>query len=91
MTCVQSVVCQIGREQGGASEHLATELRASDPPDVRFRDAAFEIKEILDEGRRRHADLKEGLEKAKAARVPSDLLEPLTPRDITYNEVSESC
>lgn len=32
--------------------------QGQNPPDVRFRDAAFEIKEILDEGRRRHAEYK---------------------------------
>ena len=58
-----------------------------DPPDVRFRGAEFEIKEILDEGRRRHADYKASLERANAATSPSELLEHYTPRDITYTEV----
>src|SRR4051812_46176699 len=58
-----------------------------DPPDVRFRNAAFEIKEILEEGRRRHDEFKESLKKANAASKPSDLLEPVTSRDVTYAEV----
>jgi hypothetical protein len=58
-----------------------------DPPDVRFGDAEFEVKEILDVGRRRHAEFKAALEKAKRARSPHELLEDYTPRDITYQEV----
>ncbi|BCB26998.1 hypothetical protein SKTS_18840 [Sulfurimicrobium lacus] len=58
-----------------------------DPPDVRFREAEFEIKEILDPGRRRHAEYKASLETANAATTPSELLEPATPKDITYGEI----
>lgn len=58
-----------------------------DPPDVRFRDAEFEIKEILDPGRRRHAEFKAAYERAKVATCPQDLLEDYTPRDITYQEI----
>jgi hypothetical protein len=58
-----------------------------DPPDVRFRGAEFEVKEILDERRRRHADFKAALAKANAATSPADLLEGYTPRDITYEEI----
>lgn len=62
---------------------------ADDPPDVRFGGAEFEVKEILDSGRRRHAEFKASLEKAKAAKSPSELLEHYTPRDITYAEIYE--
>ena len=50
-----------------------------DPPDVIFRDARFEIKEIMDPGRRRHAELftptleslpHQGGERATRARGP---------------------
>ncbi|TAM45550.1 MAG: hypothetical protein EPN55_07940 [Gammaproteobacteria bacterium] len=58
-----------------------------DPPDVQFRDAAFEIKEILTEGRRRHQEYKENLDKAVRATKPSDLLEDFTPRDTTISDV----
>jgi hypothetical protein len=46
-----------------------------DPPDVKFRDANFEIKEILSEGRRRHQEYKEGLQQALEATSPADLVE----------------
>jgi len=57
-----------------------------DPPDVLFRDANFEVKEIMDEGRRRHGDFKQALERAKGATSPRDLMEQTTPRDITYTD-----
>jgi hypothetical protein len=66
-----------------------TEVRSSeqDPPDVLFRDANFEIKEILSDGRRRHQEYKEGLEKALKATSPSDLAEMYTPRDVAVLDV----
>ncbi|HVX56739.1 MAG TPA: DUF1780 domain-containing protein, partial [Candidatus Saccharimonadales bacterium] len=39
----------------------------NDPPDVLFKDANFEVKEIMDSGRRRHAEYKEALAKARLA------------------------
>ncbi len=59
----------------------------NDPPDVVFRDVLFEVKEILDQGRRRHAEFKESLRKAKAAKSIDELFEQSTPRDITYTEI----
>ena len=35
-----------------------------DPPDVIYQEAAFEIKEIMDEGRRRHDEVKQARQKA---------------------------
>ena len=60
-----------------------------EPPDIRFRSASFEVKEILDYGRRRHTDYKAALETAKSATSPRDLLRQVTPRDITYAEVCD--
>ena len=59
----------------------------SDPPDVTFRDVRFEVKEILDKDRHRHAEFKDSLRKAKAATSIDELFEQHTPRDITYNEI----
>lgn len=58
-----------------------------DPPDVIFRDCRFEVKEILDTGRRRHAEYKESLQKALEATDPQDLLTQFTPKDITPQEI----
>ena len=54
-----------------------------EPPDVAFRDARFEIKEVLDPGRLRHAEYKAALKKAIEASDPQDLIEQFTPKDIT--------
>lgn len=48
----------------------------SDPPDVSYFDIAFEVKEVLDSGRARHAEYKAALEKARSAKHPKDLIEP---------------
>lgn len=64
-------------------------IAVDDPPDVRFRDANFEIKEILDEGRRRHQEYKEGLEEAIRATAPSDLVRPVTFNELAISRVYE--
>jgi len=67
-------------------EEITTPL--SDPPDVTFRDSRFEIKEILDPGRRRHLEFKEQLKKAVTTKDPDDLVSAydfvydLSPLDI---------
>jgi hypothetical protein len=58
-----------------------------DPPDVVFRDCRFEIKDVLDTGRRRHAEYKASLQKALEATDPQDLLELFTPQDITPQQI----
>jgi Putative endonuclease, protein of unknown function (DUF1780) len=40
--------------------------QAYDPPDFIFRNASFEVKEILDRGRRRHDEYKDALSNAQA-------------------------
>ncbi|MHB1144792.1 MAG: DUF1780 domain-containing protein [Thiobacillus sp.] len=61
----------------------------NDPPDVVFRDARFEIKEILDLGRKRHAEYKAALQKALTITDPQDLLDQYTPKDITPVQIGE--
>lgn len=60
---------------------------SSEPPDVNFRGARFELKEILDPNRRRHEEYREKLEKAQSTRRLRDLMEQYTPQDLTYGEV----
>jgi len=62
---------------------------AIDPPDVVFADARFEIKEILDPGRKRHDEYKQQLAHAERATAPQDLLTLFTPKDITPAEVCQ--
>jgi hypothetical protein len=58
-----------------------------DPPDVIFREARFEIKEILDPGRKRHSEYKHKLNKSYKATKPDDFLEEYTPTDLTPTEI----
>src|SRR3989344_3393576 len=60
---------------------------SDEPPDILFRGANFEVKELLDEGRRRHDEYKESLFKSQSAKKFSDLLELYTPREILIQEV----
>ena len=61
----------------------------NDPPDVIFRDALFEIKEILDPGRRRHDEYKLALHNALQATDPKELLTEYSPIDITPQEIGD--
>ena len=60
-----------------------------DPPDIAFRDAAFEVKEIGEVGRRRHDEYREALARAKAATTPAELLEQFTMADLPIATVYE--
>jgi hypothetical protein len=57
-----------------------------DPPDVRFQDCLFEIKEHMDP-RERHREYKDALEQLCRTKDPEVLLEPFTPKDITLSAV----
>jgi len=60
-----------------------------DPPDVVFRNARFEIKDVLDRGRRRHTEYKVELQKALETSDPQVLLRQFTPKDITPLQVGD--
>lgn len=64
---------------------------AQEPVDVAFRDTGFQVKELLDEGRRRTDEFKNKLEAAKSAKDCSELLEHYTPTDISFSEVVRRC
>lgn len=59
----------------------------NDPPDIIFKDAQFEIKEILDPGRKRHMEFKERFRRSLKATDPADLLEPFTPHDLAPKDI----
>ena len=63
------------------------ESNKDDPPDVRFNNAEFEIKEILDKNRQRHREYKEALLKVATAQGPEDFFEQYMPRDISTSGV----
>jgi hypothetical protein len=58
-----------------------------DPPDVMFEDARFEVKEILDKGRKRHSEYKDAIKGVSQARSTAELLVPFQPKDIYPEEV----
>jgi hypothetical protein len=72
-------------------QYSDTELapESSDPPDINFRDARFEIKEILDPDRRRHEEYRRKLAKAISATRLRDLVEQYTPKDLTHEQVGD--
>ena len=80
------------REKWVVAEHLTNLgipfndddiVEGADPPDVVFRDAKFEIKEILTQGRRRHDEYKQKEITADNAANLGELLEPYAPQSIT--------
>lgn len=58
-----------------------------DPPDVVFREAAFEIKEVQERGRRRGDEYKRRLARARQVEHYRDLLEHFTPTDVSIGKV----
>ncbi len=64
---------------------------AQEPVDVAFRDAGFQVKELLDDGRRRTDEFKNKLETAKSAKDLDELLEHYTPIDISFSEAAQRC
>jgi hypothetical protein len=62
-----------------------------EPADVLFRNAHFQVKEMLDEGRKRTKEFIEKLERARSAKSFSDLLEHYEPQDITFAEIVQRC
>lgn len=59
----------------------------NEPVDVIYSDARFQVKEILDENRRRGDEYRESLLKAENATSPSDLLEHYQPNMITCADI----
>jgi hypothetical protein len=59
----------------------------TDPPDARFRGAAFEVKEILEPGRRRGDEYRQALKRAKAAISQQELTEGFTPKSLPIEHV----
>ena len=82
---VKHFLIALGIEFTDEELHNATR----DPPDVKFRDAAFEVKEIGEVGRRRHDEYREALARAKATTTQAELLEQFTAEDLPVATVYE--
>ena len=63
--------------------------RTDEPPDVRYKNARFEVKELYDKGRTRDREFKAALEAAKAATTCAELysLEEYEPITVTLAQV----
>jgi len=62
-------------------------VSSDEPIDVVYSDARFQVKEIVDKGRKRHDEYRESLQKAEAATSASDLLEPYRPQKIGCSDI----
>jgi hypothetical protein len=59
-----------------------------DPPDVKFREARFEVRERLDEGRPQHDEVKARVQRYRQAKTMDVILvDPPHPRPMSYDEV----
>jgi hypothetical protein len=61
--------------------------QALSPPDVRFGPIRFEVTELLDEGRRRHAEYKQDLARLEAATKPDPDWVEWEPEEFTLDQV----
>ncbi len=70
-------------------ERTQDEVRSSidEPIDVKFRDGCFQVKEILDQERKRTAEYKEFLQVAENAKNVEDLFEQYSPIDLKIEDV----
>ncbi|MDR7298114.1 hypothetical protein J2X16_003463 [Pelomonas aquatica] len=60
-----------------------------EPPDVIFRDARFEVKEVLDPGRKRHREYKEALATALSGKTSDVPPSRYAPKDITPAAIAD--
>lgn len=58
----------------------------AEPADIEFRQARFQVKEILDDGRRRVDEYREQLIRIEAAKSEQDLLMSFSPKVVTFEE-----
>ncbi len=73
-----------------STEELVLIPQKCSPGDVIFRDARFEVSEVLDKGRRRHDEVKERLKRSKQMKAPEDIpifIRPGTRTPLAYDEV----
>jgi hypothetical protein len=82
------VACELLRNFDLEFDQSGIRSSTEDPPDVLFRDAKFEVKELMDPGRERHKELKLAAARAEGVTDPQDLLTPYTPKGITPTEVA---
>ncbi len=60
---------------------------SNEPTDVKFQNAEFQIKELQDKDRKRHAEYKESYKKYKRVSTVKELFEEYTHQEISLQEV----
>ena len=71
---------------GLTAECQELKLSADEPPDLLFKEAKFELKEIMDEGWPRGREYKEALKIAEKAKNTKELLEESTPKKMKVSD-----
>lgn len=64
---------------------------AGEPTDVAFRGAKFQVKELMDAGRRRSKEYQDAIKKLLVAKTRSELLEHYSPISVTFSDVVAQC
>jgi Putative endonuclease, protein of unknown function (DUF1780) len=64
--------------------------QATEPADVKFGDAKFQVKEVMDP-RQRQDEYRQQLERTKKAKTRSDLTDQYSPKDVALSEIVERC
>jgi hypothetical protein len=71
-----------------SAEELIWVPDGHDPPDVKFREAHFEVRELLDEGRQRYNEVKARRQRYEHAKTVDDILvDPPNGYPISLDEV----
>lgn len=66
-------------------------VKGEEPADVVFREAHFQVKEVLDVNRRRGDEYKAELNKVEKARKLGELLEHYSPNSIEWSDIVREC
>lgn len=81
---------QFLKRLGMAESELSVDA-ADEPADTVFREARFQIKELVPPGRRRQEEYRKRIERVEKAKDLSELLEGRTTGMVTFAEIVSSC
>jgi hypothetical protein len=93
----RTVVAGLLRVLGVSFDESELVKQGPEPIDVHFRDARFQVTELLDSGRPRNAEVRQIAERRKAAGSLQDLIEPgvissrPAPPDEVFDFVRDAC
>jgi hypothetical protein len=90
LTREKFVVARLLRSLGFTFEEHEM-IKGDEPGDVAFREALFQVKELLEPGRRRTAEYRDALKQAMAAEEFGELTETYTPINVSFTEIAARC